>query len=488
MLTREEYKTYLRIKQNILQHDKSTQTGEDDLIAQTKSTSDEFESQTKDTSVSTVKISESEDDYLVVKIPLQKRKHSDSDDETPDAKKQNSRYCGEDEEYYDTLTKEEQEKINKIEDDILNINYTNIPIRFKVLESDMDLRLKAIAINKVEQLANTDPSSSEYLKTYNWIENMCKLPIGKYKKLPIEYTDGTDSITKFLDNIKTNLDTKVYGHKDAKNQIIRLLAKWIANPDAKGLIVGIEGKPGVGKTMLCNSICESLGLPFGFIQLGGLSDGSYLVGHSFTYEGSRWGRIAEILMGAGFTNPVLYFDELDKISTTRHGEEISNILIHLTDSTQNSKFHDKYFSDIEIDLSKCLIVFSYNDITMINPILKDRLITIKTDGYNHKDKIKIAQDYMLPLIYKEFGFQNDELIFSNDIIGYIINVTEEEDGVRNLKRSLEEIVSQINLYKLLKTNIFKEKILSFPLTITREIIDKFIHKKEKNISLPMMYI
>ncbi len=417
-----------------------------------------------------------------------KRTINDADDEKRKMKQLRERYYPDEIKYYKTLTKDQKEEIEKVEKQIVDINHINVPFRFRILESDMDVRLKSIAINKVEKLNRMDPSSSDYNKMMNWIEHLCKLPIGKYKKLPLNSTESTENISSFLDSIKTNLDAKVFGHTDTKDQIIRLLAKWISNPESKGNIIGIEGPAGVGKTCISNAICESLGLPFGFIQLGGISDGSYLLGHSYTYEGSRWGRIAEILMGAGYMNPVLYFDELDKISKTQHGEEIVNILIHLTDVTQNSKFHDKYFSDIELDLSKCLIVFSYNFAEEISPVLRDRIVTIKVNGYKLKDKLNIAKSYLLPSILKEFSFTKDDIIITDEMLKHIIDVTDEEEGVRNLKRSLEEIISQINLHKLLQKNILDDRNLSFPYTLEKEVVDKFIQKRKENISLPFMYL
>lgn len=417
-----------------------------------------------------------------------KRSEKESGEKRKKPKNLRERYFPEEIKYYKSLSKKQKEHIEEMETKLIDINHINTPFRFRILESDMDLHLKSIAIQKVEKLNRMDPSSSDYNKMMNWIEHLCKLPIGKYKKLPLNSSESSETISKFLDTTKQNLDAKVFGHVDTKDQIIRLLAKWISNPESKGNIIGIEGPAGVGKTCICNAICESLGLPFGFIQLGGISDGSYLLGHSYTYEGSRWGRIAEILMGSGYMNPVLYFDELDKISKTQHGEEIVNILIHLTDNTQNNKFHDKYYSDIELDLSKCLIVFSYNFAEEISPVLRDRIVTIKANGYKMKDKLKIAKDYMIPLIFKEFSFDEHDIIITDAILQYIINSTDEEQGVRNLKRSLEEVISQLNLHRLLKKNIIDENELIFPLQLTKEIVDKcLMYKKQKNISLDMMY-
>lgn len=492
IITREEYKQYMKVKNSIQTRNAETQTDSSNgtpnqhvlqgLLVQ--SDEDYDPNKNDDSDETTSNTSDLDDDD-----------GTDDEDQNIRSRKRRKqsqkkvKYYGDEKQYYNALNVKRRKTIDEIENRIINMNYVEVPMRFRVLESDMDMRLKAMAVGKIEQLNSLDPSSGEYMKLYTWIENVCKLPIGKYKKLRIDASNSIDEITSFLDITKNNLDKKVFGHLDAKNQIIRLLAKWIANPDSKGLVIGIEGPMGAGKTTLCNGVCESLGLPFGFVQLGGISDGSYLVGHSYTYEGSRWGRIAEILMRVGCMNPVLYFDELDKISTTRHGAEIANILIHLTDGSQNDKFHDKYFSDIEIDLSKCLIVFSYNNAEFINPILKDRMVTIKTDGYGHKDKLKIAKEYMLPIILKEFSFTKNDLVIPDDIMSYMISLTNEEQGVRNFKRTLEEVVSQINLHRLLKKNVIDGTELRFPLTLTKDIVDKFVKKTQpKNMSHPMMYI
>jgi ATP-dependent Lon protease len=398
-------------------------------------------------------------------------------------------YNKDDLKYYKKLEAKRQKLIDETENAISKVNNTSIPLRFKILESDMDIKLKALAINKVDQLAMAG-SSSENVKLFNYIDNLCKLPVGKYHNLPVSSSSSIDDISNFLDNAKTKLNEVVYGHNTAKDQIIRLLAKWISNPQSKGLVIGIEGVHGIGKTSLVkDGICQVLGLPFGFVTLGGISDGSYMVGHSYTYEGSRWGKIADILMNVKCMNPVLYFDELDKISTTTHGDEIANLLIHLTDSSQNDKFQDKYFAELDIDLSRCIIIFSYNNAELINPILRDRMVTIKANGYNTKDKVVIAKDYMLPKILKEFGFDDGHLVFEPSVFEYIIAQTEDEKGVRNLKRNLEEIASQLNLHRLLKKTIIKGDDYKVPLIISKNIVDKFVKPKvEENISLPMMYL
>jgi len=193
-------------------------------------------------------------------------------------------------------------------------------------------------------------------------------------------------------------------------------------------------------------------------------------------------------------NPVMFFDELDKISETPKGEEIVGILTHLTDTTQNSQFHDKYFSEVEFDLSKCLFIFSYNDETKINPILKDRMYKIQTKGYDKKQKLIISTNYLLPKIREQIKFNVGEVNITDEALNYIIeNNCNNEDGVRNLKRCLEIIHTKLNLYRLMKpdTNLFEQDMslkVTFPFQLTKNCVDKLIKQKDDNIFLKHLYV
>ena len=169
-------------------------------------------------------------------------------------------------------------------------------------------------------------------------------------------------------------------------------------------------------------------------------------------------------------------------------------MTHLTDTTQNDKFHDKYFSEIDFDMSKCLFIFSYNDETKINPILKDRMYNIGTKGYDVKDKTIICNQYLIPKLEKELDMEKGSIVFEDEIIKHIIEkYTDEEKGVRNLKRCLEIIYSKLNLYKFMKpgSELFGEKIvenIEFPYNLNKEIIEKVLVKpKSSDLSaaLPM---
>jgi ATP-dependent Lon protease len=247
-------------------------------------------------------------------------------------------------------------------------------------------------------------------------------------------------------------------------------------------------------SLVKEGISKILGREFTFIALGGAGDSSFLEGHSYTYEGSTWGKIVQLLIDSKCMNPVIYFDELDKISDTPRGEEIIGILTHLTDTSQNSQFHDKYFSDVDFDLSKCLFIFSYNDESKVNYILKDRMYRIKTKGYDAKEKIIIARDYILTKIREQVNFNEGDVIIPDETISYIASkhsLTNNESGVRNLKRCLEIIYTKLNLFRLMKPdsdNIFTKEVdlkVTFPFTVTPKEVDIFI-KNEDPISQSML--
>jgi ATP-dependent Lon protease len=193
-------------------------------------------------------------------------------------------------------------------------------------------------------------------------------------------------------------------------------------------------------------------------------------------------------------NPVIYFDELDKVSETSRGDEIINILTHLTDTSQNSHFHDKYFTEIDFDLSHCLFIFSYNDESKVNPILRDRMYRIQTKGYDKKEKIVISNDYLLPKIREQVKFEQKDIIIPDETIGHIVEFyCEKEEGVRNLKRCLEIIHTKLNLFRLMKhdDNLFEKDIsikVEFPFIVTSEIVDKLLKSQKDTIKYSHMYI
>jgi ATP-dependent Lon protease len=388
----------------------------------------------------------------------------------------------------------------RIMNDLKEINsHINVekPYRLALLDSNMPAKFKATALQKLNVLRSMDPSDNEYYKIKNWVDTFMRVPFGVYKDLSVKMEDGIDVCSDFMETAQKKLDDCVYGLDDAKLQIMQLVGQWIANPGAVGTAIAIKGPMGTGKTSLVKEgISKILGREFAFIALGGTGDASFLEGHSYTYEGSTWGKIVQILIDSKCMNPVIYFDELDKISDTARGQEIIGILTHLTDTSQNSQFHDKYFAEVEFDLSKCLFIFSYNDENLVNPILRDRMYRIQTKGYDAKEKIIIARNYLLPKIREQVNFKEEDVIIPDDTIQYIISndcLTAGEAGVRNLKRCLEIIYTKLNLFRLVKPgkNMFSKEIdlqVTFPFTVNRKELDILIKNERTNQSMLAMYV
>jgi hypothetical protein len=297
---------------------------------------------------------------------------------------------------------------------------------------------------------------------------------------------NTSKISKSIDSMEDILDNSIHGHSNAKNQIIKIIGQWM-NGEKSGYSFGFEGSPGIGKTSLANkglTKCltnkDGNSRPFNFIALGGSSNGSFLEGHGYTYMNSTWGKIVDILMDSKCMNPIIYIDELDKVSKTEQGKEIIGILTHLIDPTQNTNFQDKYFSGINIDVSKVLFIFSYNDPEQIDKILLDRIHRIKFENLSLDEKITVVNKFILPEINLKMGFENIVSI-DEKCIEYIIKSYTLEPGVRKLKEILFDLYGEINL-QLLREN--KETVI--PIKITSENLDniyltKYNKIKEKHV-------
>lgn len=407
------------------------------------------------------------------------------------------------------VMKDEQRKIEKI-------TASDIPYekRISLLKVSDDIKNKAY-----EKLKSIKSNMQGDSKAQAWLDGFLKIPFGQYSEnemisfknnfinklnngltTEFEITNYINELEKeependlilewnkylidrvdYLKDVRTKLDKAVYGHKEAKTQLERIFAQWI-NGSTKGAILGIQGPPGNGKTTLAKyglsqCLVDKKGnpRPFQFLAIGGSVNGSTLVGHNYTYVGSTWGKIVDMLVTSKCMNPIIFIDEIDKVSTTEHGREIISILTHLTDLTQNDEFEDKYFTGVKLDLSKALIVFSFNDPNLIDPILKDRITVIETKPLKIDEKLEIIKSYMFPEILNDVGFNNQQIILSDDMSKFIIETYTLEGGVRKVKEKLQEIVRDINLNRFHNPHKYQ-----LPFIITQEYVEELFASKPK---------
>jgi MoxR-like ATPase len=376
-------------------------------------------------------------------------------------------------------------------------------LRNQLLLLNLDVATKSFLVDKYDTAKNL--SNSDYSKAMSWFKTVVSLPFGKYKNKYVEEnannnknnnnnTNKTENnnIQMFFKNVKSKLDKYIYGLEDVKQEILEFIARKISNPDSKGHVLALAGPPGTGKSKIIKSLAEALELPFFQINCGGLNDVSVLIGHSETYIGSKPGKIVEILQNSQYMNPIIYLDELDKISENK-SVEINGVLTHLLDEEQNNKFQDVYLSNISIDLSKVFFVISFNDVSKIDEIVLDRLKVIYIDKPSIQDKIKICKEKIIPELIKSVNFTNKVIDMSEEVIEYIIYKCK-EDGVRQLRKSIEKILNRLN-YDILIDNK-KELIINIdPDTknniykITQTYIDKILKtKNEEEKPYMSMYI
>lgn len=354
-------------------------------------------------------------------------------------------------------------------------------LMFKILSMKLPAETQAVVLGKYQSLQSLDGSSGEYFKLRNWLEKLTSIPFGLYKEIPIKIEDGQETCGAFMQKARRYLEEAIYGQEEAKMQILQFIATKIANPNGRGLSLLLSGPPGIGKTSLIkNGIAKALGWPFQFISLGGDSDATTYTGHQLVYESSHCGKIVNSVVAAKSMSMVLMFDELDKISATAKGEEVQNLLIHLTDPVQNEDFEDKYLSGVPIDLSKVMFVFSANDLNKIDKVLLDRMTVVELEGYNSKEKLAITENFLLPAALKEVNL-NEKVGISKEILEHVIREhAGEEKGVRQLKRCIEQITQKVNMLRMFNTKELPFHIPDFhlPFVLKKEHVDLFLKKKK----------
>lgn len=279
---------------------------------------------------------------------------------------------------------------------------------------------------EIKRLEKTNPNTPEYGIQLNYCEFLVELPWDNISK------DNLD-----LKHAQQVLDKDHFGLETVKERIIEYLAVLKLRGDMKSPIICLYGPPGVGKTSLGKSIAKALGRSYGRISLGGLHDESEIRGHRRTYIGAMSGRIMDTIRKAGYSNPVIVLDEIDKVSSDYKGDPAS-ALLEVLDPEQNTTFHDNYL-DIDYDLSKVLFITTANNISAIHPALKDRMEMIPVSGYLAEEKYHIAKDYLIPKQTELHGLTPEQFKLNKAAISTIIDEYTRESGVRNLDKQIAKL-------------------------------------------------
>jgi ATP-dependent Lon protease len=371
-------------------------------------------------------------------------------------------------------------KLKNIEKDISSfkkrrkLDDSTLDLKQQIMLLNVDMDTKVFLLDKYENIQKL--GSSEYAKGKTWLKTVLNIPFGKYKPFKVKSSDNSDKINDYFKMVRSHLDKKVHDMDKVKDEIMEFLARKISNPHSKGHVLALCGPPGCAKTVILKSLAEALELPFHQINFGGLNDVSVLTGHSETYVGSKPGKFVEILTSSGCMNPIIYLDEIDKISENK-GREINGILTHLLDEEQNNKFQDNYLSNININLSKALFVIAFNETDKIDKIVSDRMKIIYIESPTSDAKVKIASDKMIPDIINTFNIKKDKFInLDHELLKYIIDSkVPKEEGVRQLRKCLEKLFNRINY--LFLTGQYKDSAL----TITKS--ENAYHALNDNLSL-----
>ena len=309
---------------------------------------------------------------------------------------------------------------------------------------------KKLFQNGLEKLERMHPSTPDYSVVYNHLDLLLDLPWD-------EYTDDNYD----LKNAKKVLDDDHYGMGKIKNRILEYLAVLKLKGDMKSPILCFLGPPGIGKTSLGRSIAHAIGRKYTRVSLGGLHDESEIRGHRKTYIGAMPGRIIQSIRKVKTSNPVMILDEIDKIGKDQRGDP-SSALLEVLDPEQNHSFYDNYLES-EYDLSKTLFIATANDISQIQPALRDRLEIIDLSGYAVEEKVEIAKRHLLPKQKSLHGLEKYNFKIQDNVLEKVIEDYTRESGVRELDRQLASIMryqaKQIAYKQKIKPTVSKLDLL-----------------------------
>jgi len=300
-------------------------------------------------------------------------------------------------------------------------------LRSKIPSKKWSKEIEKVFTKELDKLERMNPSGAEYGVQINYCQLLLDLPWG-------EFTNDKFNLNK----VQKILDRDHFGLEKVKERIIEYLSVLKLKGDMKSPILCLYGPPGVGKTSLGKSIAEAIGRKYVRMSLGGLHDESEIRGHRKTYIGAMPGKVINNLKKCGSSNPVFVLDEIDKVGRSGHGDP-SSALLEVLDPEQNDSFQDN-FVEIEYDLSKVLFIATANDLSTIQPALRDRMEIIPINGYTVEEKVQIAKKHLIPKLITEHGFDKSSIKFTPKLIEKIISSYTNESGVRGLDKRLAKVI------------------------------------------------
>lgn len=296
----------------------------------------------------------------------------------------------------------------------------------KAMSLECDEKSREKLLKEVEKLSKLPPFSQEAFVIKNYLDTVLELPWGKYTKSKLS-----------LAKAESVLEKEHYGLKKVKERILEFLAVYMLNPKIKGQIICLAGPPGIGKTSIAKSVAKAMGRKYARVSLGGVRDEADIRGHRKTYVGAMPGRIITALQQAGSSNPLILFDEIDKLCSDIKGDP-SSAMLEVLDSEQNNAFRD-HFVEIPFDLSKAVFITTANNISAIPEPLLDRMDVIELPSYTAEEKFHIAKEHLLPKQIKEHGLKASQLKITDDALHDMIQFYTKEAGVRSLERLIASV-------------------------------------------------
>ncbi len=283
---------------------------------------------------------------------------------------------------------------------------------------------------ELKRVKRMNPAAAEYSVTMNYLELLLDLPWGQFTEDKIDL--------RLAEEI---LDRDHFGLDKVKKRILEYLAVIKLKKDMKSPILCLVGPPGVGKTSLGRSIAEAVGRKYIRMSLGGLHDESEIRGHRKTYIGAMPGRIIQSIKKVNSSNPVFILDEIDKVGNSFRGDP-SSALLEVLDPEQNKTFHDKFLG-LEYDLSNAMFIGTANNLSSIQPALRDRMEIIHINGYSLEEKVQIGKKHLLPKQRKEHGLKVKDVRISDKTLAAIAERYTRESGVRDFERKLASVMRYV---------------------------------------------